>query len=188
VIRRSPAQSDDGLRPAAASGARRYGVAAFDRPALDLALRLRTPGWSRAVTGFTDLGGPVVMPVLATVAAAVLAWWWRSWLPVVLMAVAGGGSLLMTTAGKAVIGRVRPPAADAVPPLESSPSFPSGHSLNALVIAGMGLGALARRRRACRALTRVGLACPSTKGVRLARRFGRFVGQPIAFGGDDPAG
>ena len=60
-----------------------------------------------------------------------------------IMAVAG--SLLITLVGKAVVGRNRPPLADAVPPYESSPSFPSGHALNSTVIAGMVAYLLLRR-------------------------------------------
>ena len=56
---------------------------------------------------------------------------------VILLPAAAFGSLLMTVAGKDAIGRLRPPVELAVPPYESSPSFPSGHSLNALVIAGI---------------------------------------------------
>lgn len=61
----------------------------------------------------------------------------------------------MTIAGKQLIGRARPPLADAVPPYEYSPSFPSGHSLNALVIAGIVayLLLLRQRRRGSRVLT-----------------------------------
>jgi membrane-associated phospholipid phosphatase len=71
------------------------------------------------------------------------------------MAAAGGGSLLMTVAGKDLIGRTRPSLADAVPPYEYSPSFPSGHSLNALVIAGIVayLLVLRQRSRTARVLT-----------------------------------
>ena len=62
---------------------------------------------------------------------------WRSRTPLILMLIAVAGSLLLTTVGKQVIGRVRPPLVDAVPPYESSPSFPSGHALNSTVIAGL---------------------------------------------------
>jgi undecaprenyl-diphosphatase len=77
------------------------------------------------------------MPLLATLLAVGLALLWRRRTPVVLMAIAAAGSLLMTAVGKTVVGRGRPPVALAVPPLETSPSFPSGHSLNAVVVAGL---------------------------------------------------
>lgn len=51
------------------------------------------------------------------------------------MAVAAAGSVAMTEAGKDLAGRARPPQGLAVPPYETSPSFPSGHTLNSTVIA-----------------------------------------------------
>jgi undecaprenyl-diphosphatase len=110
------------------------GVAGLDQPVLDRAVALRSPGLDAWVTRFTDLGGPVPMTVLATAATLLLALLWRSRTPVVLMAIAAAGSLAMTSTGKALIGRVRPPQVEAVPPFESSPSFPSGHTLNATVL------------------------------------------------------
>ncbi|WP_370874514.1 phosphatase PAP2 family protein [Pseudarthrobacter defluvii] len=113
------------------------GVAGLDHPALDASKDLRTPTLDLVVTAFTDVGGTIGMPVLAVVIMAVLALRRRSWTPVILIVLAGLGSLLMTVAGKRLVGRTRPDLSDAVPPYEHSPSFPSGHSLNAVVIAGI---------------------------------------------------
>lgn len=113
------------------------GVAGLDRPLLSTAKTLRSPALDQAVTLYTNLGGPVVMPVIAVLATCILAWWRRSWTPVILIPGAALGSLLMTIAGKPFFGRTRPLLADAVPPYEYSASFPSGHALNSLVIAGI---------------------------------------------------
>ena len=110
------------------------GIAGLDRPVLDQAIAWRSPDLDHAVTLYTDVGGPIGMPVLATVLTLLMVWRWRSRTPLVLMLIAAAGSLAMTATGKAVIGRARPPLSDAVPPYESSPSFPSGHTLNATVI------------------------------------------------------
>ncbi len=114
--------------------AERDGVAGFDRPLLDWIVGWRTDTLNTVVTDYTNLGGTVAMPVIATVLAVALAVWWRRWTPVLLMAVAAGGSLLLTVLGKQAIGRARPPHDLAVPPFETSPSFPSGHTLNSWVI------------------------------------------------------
>lgn len=110
---------------------------AVDQPVLDAALSLRTPTRDAAVGAFTDLGGIIGMTVLAVVLTLALALARRSWTPVLLVSVAATGSVLLTVLGKELIGRARPPVALAVPPYESSPSFPSGHTLNATVIVGM---------------------------------------------------
>lgn len=112
----------------------RDGIAAVDGPVLDRAVSLRTPGLNEAVTWFTDVGGPVGMPVLAVLVVGGLALRWRTWMPVVLAVVAASGSLLMTVATKGLADRARPSQELAVPPFESSPSFPSGHTLNSTVV------------------------------------------------------
>ena len=112
-------------------------AAALDRPLLRFAMSLRSPQLNEVVTAYTHLGGKIGMPLLAVVAMVVLALVRRSWTPVVLVAVAGAGSLLMTVAGKPLVGRARPDLENAIPPYEYSASFPSGHSLNAFVIAGI---------------------------------------------------
>ncbi|MBG6218896.1 undecaprenyl-diphosphatase [Arthrobacter sp. CAN_A6] len=113
------------------------GVAALDHPLLGTAVSLRSPVLDSVVTAYTNIGGPIGMPILAGSIMVVLALRRRSWMPVLLMVSAAAGSLLMTIAGKQFIGRSRPPLNEAVPPYEYSASFPSGHSLNAVVIAGI---------------------------------------------------
>lgn len=113
------------------------GVAGLDRPVLDQAVHWRSPGLDTAATAFTDVGGTAGMPVLVAVVVLVMVLAWRSWTPVVLTLIAAAGSLAMTTSGKDLIGRARPPLNLAVPPYEHSPSFPSGHTLNATVLIGV---------------------------------------------------
>lgn len=123
------------------------GVAGLDRPVLDAALLLRDDTVNTAVTAFTDLGGKVGMPVLAVGAVLAMTIAWRQWTPAVLMLAATAGSVTMTVVGKAAVGRSRPPVLEAVPPYETSPAFPSGHSLNAVVVAGVLAYLLVRHQR-----------------------------------------
>ncbi|RFA17074.1 phosphatidic acid phosphatase [Subtercola boreus] len=112
------------------------GVSGLDQPILDWVITLRSPGVDAAVTAYTNVAGPIGMPIIAVAALVAMGIRWRSWTPVILIIAAGGGSLLLTISGKDLIGRVRPPLNEAIPPYEYSPSFPSGHTLNAVVVAG----------------------------------------------------
>ncbi len=113
------------------------GLALWDRPVLDWAIAQRAPGLTEAVLWFTHTGGPIWQPIIFFGVALLLTWRWRDGTPLVLVALAEGGALLIAEVGKGVIGRVRPPEVDAVPPFETSPSFPSGHTIEAFVIAAM---------------------------------------------------
>ena len=113
------------------------GVSGLDLPILRFAMTLRSPILDSIITGYTNIAGPIGMPILAAAALSILAIHRRSWTPLILVIAAGSGSLLMTIAGKNLTGRARPPLVDAVAPYEYSPSFPSGHTLNAVVIAGV---------------------------------------------------
>lgn len=91
---------------------------------------LRGPIQDDVFTAISFAGGAIGLSVTAAALAVLLAWRRRSWTPPVLIGVAAAGSLAMTLVGKYMIGRVRPPHEFAVPPLEHSPAFPSGHTLN----------------------------------------------------------
>lgn len=113
------------------------GVAELDHPALAAGKSLRSPALDLIVTAYAYLGDTVGMLVLALTATIALTIKWRTWTPTILIVIAGTGSLLMTIAGKRLIGRTRPDFKDAVPPFDYSASFPSGHSLNSVVIIGI---------------------------------------------------
>lgn len=113
------------------------GISGLDRPVLDAFIAMRTATNVKMATVFTHLGGPLWMSMIASCVTVALTLLWRSRTPLMLMVIAVAGSLTMTGVGKVVVGRIRPPLSEAVPPLELSPSFPSGHTLNSTVIAGV---------------------------------------------------
>lgn len=113
------------------------GVAGLDHPVLEAAKSVRSPALDTITTAYTNIGGTVGMPIIAVGIMIFLAVKRKSWTPVILMLAAGLGSLLMTVLGKPLFGRTRPDLSDAIPPFEHSASFPSGHSLNSIVIAGI---------------------------------------------------
>lgn len=148
------------------------GIAGLDRPVLDRALAARSPGLDAALTAFTHLGGPLGMTVIASALTVAMVWRWRSRTPLVLVLITVAGSLSATVVGKNAVGRLRPPLSDAVPPFESSPSFPSGHALNSTAIAGVVayLVLLHLQRRLARVVTVV-LAAAWAVGIGLSRVF-----------------
>lgn len=113
------------------------GIALVDQPLLDWSVAHRDLMATTVATVFTHTGGPVVMPIVTSLAVLALCLLHRSRQPLVVMLPAVAGSLAMTVVGKRLIGRLRPPQEAAVPPYETSPSFPSGHSLNSVLITGV---------------------------------------------------
>lgn len=113
------------------------GVAELDHPALAAGKNLRSPALDLIVTAYAYIGDTVGILILALTATIALTIKRRTWTPTILIVIAGTGSLLMTIAGKRLIGRTRPDFKDAVPPFDYSASFPSGHSLNSIVIVGI---------------------------------------------------
>ncbi|MHA6510287.1 phosphatase PAP2 family protein [Tessaracoccus sp. Y1736] len=115
----------------------RDGIAMWDRPILDWMLAARTPTTDGVIAWYSNAGGPLWQPIITGLVVAFLCWRYRSVRPLILTVIAAGGALAMTILGKRAVGRVRPPFEESIPPHELSASFPSGHSLNAIVIAGI---------------------------------------------------
>lgn len=113
------------------------GLANLDKPALALSQDLRNPWLNSAVTAFTNIGGGIGMPIVGSILTAWLTFAGRTWRPLILVGGAAAVSVTATTAGKKLFGRTRPEHAEAVPPYETSPSFPSGHALNTTVVIGL---------------------------------------------------
>lgn len=113
------------------------GLTGLDIPALEYSQSLRNPEVDAFATAFTNVGGGIGMPILAIILTAWLTLLSRTWRPIVLV---GGAALVSTTAttfGKRLVGRTRPDHSEAVPPFETTPSFPSGHTLNTTVVIGV---------------------------------------------------
>jgi undecaprenyl-diphosphatase len=150
------------------------GVAALDHPALDAAKAARTPPLTTLVQAFTTLGGPIGMPVLATVVAVGLGVAWRQWTPVLLIAATAAGSLTLTIIGKAAVGRTRPPLADAVPPDETVRVLPQWSHPE---LRGPG-----RRGRVSADASTAAQACPDRDPLLRLRVRARHGAEPIYLG------
>ncbi|GGF15977.1 phosphatase PAP2 family protein [Subtercola lobariae] len=148
----------------------RDGIASLDKPALRRAKRLRSPALDTAAAGIAYVFGPIGMPAMTIASAAALSARHKQISPAVLLTAAGAGSLIMTVRGKGIVHRNRPRRRDAVPPYETSPSFPSGHTLNATTIAGTlaYLIALSQKRQLPQAAV-IGGAGVVVTGVGLSR-------------------
>lgn len=113
------------------------GLSLLDQPVLDFMVANRQPWLDVAFGAFTQIGGTIGAPIIASVVVIWMSLRWHSWLPVTLMLAAAIGSVAVTVVGKNYIDRLRPPHEFAIAPFENSPSFPSGHSLNAVVLGGI---------------------------------------------------
>ena len=146
------------------------GLLVHDQAIIEAAAETRDPAWVPVVTVYSDLGDPAPAIVLTFLACLGLALLWRSITPLVLMLLGGAGSLAMSMTTKAYADRVRPPVDLAVSAVEPSWSFPSGHALNATIIAGVFAYLFVSRTRSWRvAAVAVPLALLHTTLMGLSR-------------------
>ena len=106
-----------------------------DRPVLEGLAGERTPWLTTTLTWVTNAFGPVVLPIL--VGLACLAWWLatKRLLNPVLRVGARVTSTVIAFVVKAIVHRPRPPASlQVIPGLETSFSFPSGHTAGAATL------------------------------------------------------
>ena len=113
------------------------GLAVWDVPVHQAFLAVRTPTMDALVTGFTNLGQTVPMEIMAVLLLTALYLRYRRWSIWGLPILTAVGSVSITEGLKLVFTRPRPAFPEAVPPLEHSFSFPSGHTLNSTAIAGI---------------------------------------------------
>lgn len=111
------------------------GIETLDQPVLRAAIDVRSPGLTDLAVTLTALAGRIGTPVLGLVALGLFTWRRRDWTPTVLLVTGLLGSLCLTVLGKRLTDRARPPRQFMLPPYETSPSFPSGHTLNTTVLA-----------------------------------------------------
>jgi len=95
-------------------------------------LSLRAPKLTLLAQTFTLIGSELAVGGLAIVVFAPLLWR-RRLERAVLFAVGIGGSAVLTVAVKHVVARPRPSAVDRLGPVDTTFSFPSGHTLNSAV-------------------------------------------------------
>jgi membrane-associated phospholipid phosphatase len=122
-------------------------LSAWDRGVSDAFIAWRTSGRTHFFYAVTLLGNWTSLMAFAVSAVLLLVVWGRRrWALLV-----GGGLLIawgISELTKVVVGRERPPAADALIALPSSGSLPSGHALTTMVFLGLLVFVAFRWRRA----------------------------------------
>jgi len=110
-------------------------VLAFDAGVSAAIVAWRTPTMTLLMRGVTTTGGTLILTILTT--ALVITLWRRRHAFAVSAVVAIAGGALMANLMKDRFGRIRPPAENALIALPVSLSFPSGHSMGSLCLAGV---------------------------------------------------
>ena len=109
-------------------------LAVLDRPTLTWLVDHRDPVLTAVMTAVSTVGGEVALSVIAVLAVAGLAWR-RRFDEALLLGLALGAAESLSLVLKHVVGRPRPPAASVVGPVETTLSFPSGHTIGTAAFA-----------------------------------------------------
>jgi len=110
-------------------------LASLDTPVLEWLASVRSPGLTAVLTAVTTVSGPVVLPILVAVGGLGWGLWRREWWHVLLLLGAMVCSSAVAVTVKLVVARPRPPLdSQLVPGLESTYSFPSGHTAGAATL------------------------------------------------------
>lgn len=105
-------------------------LAELDRPVLEGLAGARSPVLTTVLTAITTVSGPLVLPVVALVAALAWGLWGRQWWQASLLAGSMIASTVVSLTIKNLVARPRPPVdSQAVAGVESTYSFPSGHTI-----------------------------------------------------------
>jgi len=121
---------------AALGGARSaHSTIAFDATVISVIHGMRMPWLTPLIVAATNLGASVIAgPVAAVVVGYLVVK--RLWTAAALVVVVFGVGSYWGTLAQNLIGRLRPLQVDAVIPVPSASSFPSGHSITAMLLYG----------------------------------------------------
>jgi membrane-associated phospholipid phosphatase len=111
------------------------GVAVLDHPVAGFVAAHRALALRAVMRAVSGVGGPAGMTVIAVAMGVLLGVAWRSWTPAMVLMVTDAGVVGLTVVFKAVLGRARPPLAQAVAAADGY-GFPSGHAAAAAAVCG----------------------------------------------------
>jgi undecaprenyl-diphosphatase len=106
-----------------------------DQPVLEALVDVRTPWLTTVLTGVTNAFGPVILPLVIGVLCLVWARLTRAWRDPAMLVGAMAASTGIAVAVKLLVSRPRPEESlQVIPGLETSFSFPSGHTTGAATL------------------------------------------------------
>ena len=130
------------------------GVAVLDHPVARFVTTHRALPLTTVMKAVSTAGGPIGITGIALAAGLIMGIAWRSWTPAIVLSVTGAGVIGLTIVFKAVLGRARPPLAEAVAAADGF-GFPSGHAATAAAVCGAAAWLCSTRMRSWRARTAV---------------------------------